>query len=190
MDQVQAHSKVQSHAKDKDYSKLAIRPQRVKTPPKFFSEEQISAFGYENNGSGNSTTISLHDKELIAQIGAIFNDVFDEIRNEYRITCVQQGIIKVGELPPPFIFQSTQCMKWVQTYYRTYSKLDSPDCYIPGTDPLEPKIDRKFKYYYQLGFFNAATKIGRLLTHCHQYCGIHLASNYGNRKNWILNPPR
>lgn len=177
------HTQVQSHTQVQLQSQSQSQ-KRAKKLSKFFPEEDIRS---KNKGS---MSMSLHDQAILAQIGGILNDVLDEVRNEYRLTNISLGLTEIKDITPPYIFQSTQCVEWIQTYYRTYSKLDSPDCYIPGTDPLEPKIDRKFKYYYQLGIFNTPIQVGRLLTKCHQYCGIALASNYGNRKNWILNPPR
>lgn len=167
------------------------RTPQVKVRPKktsiFFSEEEAGAM---YNKGMNASVISLHDQGLLEQVGGILNDVFDEIRNDFRISCVQQGLISVKDIAPPFIFQAAMAQEWIQNYYRTYSKLDSPNCYIPGTEPPEPKIDRNFHYYYKIGTFNSSIKIGRLLTKCHSYCGIAMANNYGNRKNWILNPPR
>lgn len=164
--------------------KTSTRPKKASI---FFSEDEL---GKMYTKGMNTSTISLHDQGLIEQIGEILNNVFDEVRNDFRISCIHKGLIEVKDLAPPLIFQSSTAQEWILTYYRKYAKMDTPDCFIPGTEPLEPKIDRRFHYYHRIGTFNSPIKVGKLLTKCHQYCGIVLASNYGNRKNWLLNPPK
>lgn len=155
---------------------------RDREPLKFITESISSPIPGSNK-------LILHDQAVIELLGGLLNDVLDEVRSEYRIMLIRQKLMTVSDATPPYLFTTAMCIKWVKAYYDRYHKLSDPECFVPGTDPPEPKITRQFKHYYNSEVFVRPVTMGRLLNKCYKYCGITSAGKQGNRKLWLLNPP-
>lgn len=167
-------------------------PEEVTTAPINIRAEQESLYFSSDKEIKRGTagkSLSLHDEAFIAELASYLRDVIEDVRREHRIKCVQQKIAKPGEAMPPYLFKSKDLVRWIKSYYIRFSKLDSPECYFPGSNPPEPKITPGFKYYYIAGQFSSPIVVGKLLSKTHNSLGIARANSYGNAKTWLLNPP-